>query len=131
MYAFNARLAAFGALDYREAIKVVEAFVTGFTITNVGYLREHPRTPLLYKSGVYYCGDERGKERQWWDIPQVMANGCADCKALAAWRAAELIVRGIPAQAVVTTRDGVLFHVVVRVGNQTEDPSAILGMHAA
>lgn len=128
-YAFSARLTAFGGLDAREATAVVQALVDALTITDVGYLRSHPNTPALYNSGVYYCRDERGKERQWWDVQAVRANGCADCKALAAWRAAELIVAGYPAEPIVTTTDGTLFHVVVRIGNKIEDPSAILGMH--
>jgi len=130
MYAFSAELGAFGALSTREATRVVQSLVDALVVTNVGYLRDHPRTPLIYASGVYYCRDDRGRERQWWDIPTVIENRCADCKALAAWRAAELIVRfGRSAEAVVTTRDGILFHVVVRVGNQVEDPSELLGMH--
>jgi hypothetical protein len=130
-FAFSARLSAFGGLGPREATAVVQSLVNALTQTNVGYLREHRRVPALYDSGVYYCKDERGKEKQWWDIPMVIANGCADCKALAAWRAAELIVAGYPAEPIVTTRDGLLFHVIVRVANQVEDPSALLGMHAA
>ncbi len=131
MFQFTARLSAFGGLRPEDAVRVVQALVDALTITDVGYLHEHTRTPALYQSGVYYCRDERGKEKQWWDIPAVLANGCADCKALAAWRAAELIVAGHAAEPYVFTRDGNLFHVVVRVGNQVEDPSAILGMHAA
>lgn len=129
MYPFCARLASFDDLTSGEAIQVVEALVKALTLANVAYLRRNPRTPRLYASGVYYCRDARGAERQWWDIPQVVAHGCADCKALAAWRTAELIVAGYPAEAVVTTRDGNLFHVLVRVGAQLEDPSAQLGMH--
>jgi hypothetical protein len=129
VYAFSARLGAFGALSAREAAAVVKSLVDALTATDVGYLRSHPRTPPLYESGVYYCHDERGRERQWWDIPMVLANRCADCKALAAWRAAELINMGYAAEPVVTTTDGSLFHVVVRLGSTIEDPSAILGMH--
>jgi len=132
MYSFTARLAAFGRLSTAEATRAVESFVDGLMYTNIGYLRDHPRTPLIYESGVYYCRDERGKERQWWDIPEVLKNGCADCKALAAWRAAELVVRfGIAAEPVVSTHDGQLFHVMVRTANAVEDPSALLGMHGA
>jgi predicted transglutaminase-like cysteine proteinase len=131
MFVFSAKLSAFSGLPTADAVRVVQALVDALTLTNVGYLREHTRTPALYNSGVYYCKDERGKEKQWWDIPAVLAHGCADCKALAAWRAAELIVAGYPAEPLVTTRDGNLFHVVVRIGNQVEDPSALLGMHAA
>lgn len=129
MYAFSARLSSFSGLPPNEAREVVQSLVDALTRTNVGYLRVHPRAPLIYKSGVYYCRDDRGREKQWWDVPDVIANRCADCKALAAWRAAELIVRGYPAEALVTTSDGVLFHVVVRIGNTIEDPSAFLGMH--
>lgn len=128
-YAFSARLGAFGALNTQEASAVVKALADALTASNVGYLRAHPNTPALYDSGVYYCQDERGRERQWWDIPMVLANHCADCKSLAAWRAAELINMGYAAEPVVTTSDGSLFHVVVRLGNTIEDPSALLGMH--
>ncbi len=128
-YAFTARLSSFSGLDIHEARSVVQSLVDALTKTNVGYLRDHPNAPLLYNSGVYYCRDDRGREKQWWDIPAVLANRCADCKALAAYRAAELIVHGIPAEALVTTQDGVLFHVVVRIGTTIEDPSELLGMH--
>lgn len=130
MFGFTAELRAFGSLSTSEATAVVQHLVDALVATNIGYLRSHPATPLLYESGVYYCRDDRGRERQWWDVPAVLKNRCADCKALAAWRAAELVVRfRTPARAVVTTADGTLFHVVVQAGNLGEDPSLLLGMH--
>jgi len=131
VFAFCGELANWDALTTLEKQLVISKLVDVLTIDNVAYLRRHPQTPRLYRTDVRYCPDKRGSERQWWDIRRVLQNGCADCKALAAYRCAELVVAGYPAETLVTTRDGVTFHVVVRAGTTLEDPSARLGMHGS
>lgn len=128
MYRFCTELQGFEALSKDEKRTVIALFVESFTIANQGYLRTHPDAPALYDSGVYYCPDERGREVQWWDIPQILSNGCADCKGLVAYRNAELREAGYPAFPFITSDDGILWHVRSRVGNIIEDPSKLLGM---
>ena len=85
------------------------------------------KVPELYKSGVYYH-HELGPER-WWTIQDVLRHGWADCKSLAAYRAAELRERGIDATAVPIQKSAHLVHVVVRLpSGKCEDPSRVLGM---
>jgi hypothetical protein len=100
---------------------------------NMIYLASHPRTPLLYASGVRYQREPRGKE-EWQDIPGCLKLMRADCEDLAAWRTAELRHRGIFAKghlkwfhsgAVNIT----LYHVQVKLPDGSiEDPSKRLGM---
>jgi hypothetical protein len=129
VYKFCSELQGFGALNRHERIAVITHFVEGFAIADTGYLRTHRDIPPLYDSGVYYCRDDNGREVQWWDIPSIRSNRCADCKGLAAWRIGELRLAGYPANPLVVTRDGSLFHVLVQSGSIIEDPSARLGMH--
>ena len=107
------------------------------TDINCVWLRAHPETPLLYRSGVRYRLDARGTE-VYKDIPHVLRDKVGDCKKLAAWRAAELIVRygteakALPVLQSVASANGqevVLVHVIVQYPDGlTEDPSRILGM---
>lgn len=113
---------------------------------DMDYLREHPHTPSIYAAGVRYIPEPRGQE-SWLAIPWVMQFGGSVCHSLAAWRAAELRVRGIdawPRWSVVKQSDGSeLYHVRVLVGKNSrmaefkegvhriEDPSAFLGMGQA
>jgi hypothetical protein len=111
-------------------LETVQHLVAALQTANVGYLAAN-RVPSLYASGVYYRSDRGRIERQWWDIRAVLARGYGDCKALAAWRAAELNSLGQQAKAVVVSEDPRLqrFHVVVRLYNGAiEDPSERLGM---
>lgn len=100
---------------------------------NLIYLASHPLTPELYKSGVRYQREPRGKE-EWQDIPTALKLLRGDCEDLAAWRVAELRYKGIFAKghlkwyhsksAIVT-----LYHVLVKHPDGTiEDPSKRLGM---
>lgn len=104
------------------------AALEGLVAVNVIYLERHPRTPKLYASGVRYRREPRGQEI-WLTIPQVLRAGFADCEDLAAFRAAECIVAGIPARAEVIRTGPRTFHAIVRLpGGQTLDPSVKLGM---
>jgi hypothetical protein len=86
--------------------------------------------PPLYEAGIRYVADPPGgRSQKWPNAAQVLLAGQADCKGLAAWRAAELRMEGEPAQAYAYESGPQRYHAVVRRGDgSTEDPSAILGM---
>lgn len=98
-------------------------------------LRAFPDIPPVYKSRVKYrvrrspCGEDA-----WRDVLSCIEERIADCKDLACWRAAELIVRlGIAAKPVFIRQerpgDGPLYHILVEMPDGSyEDPSIILGM---
>jgi hypothetical protein len=114
---------------------------------DIAYLKRHPKTPLVYDSGVVYQEEPPGAE-DWADVPTCLKLLFADCEDLACWRAAELIVRfGIKAWPDFTCdlrSDGTrLYHIIVRLPDgvplpaalgggvtkdSTEDPSRMLGM---
>lgn len=91
------------------------------------YLRHHPRTPSIYKSGIVY-----GRTQDWITIPACIDRGYADCKSVTAWRLAELRMRGLSARPVhrwVRRTDGAKdYHILVQHPDKWEDPSKILGM---
>ena len=93
------------------------------------YLRSHPDTPDLKKSGVVYKTQPGGCER-FLTIPMILQRGSGDCDQLAPWRCAELRVRhGIKAFPEVRKMSDHLWHVYVRCPNgKVEDISAHLGM---
>lgn len=71
---------------------------------------------------------ERPGDEQWSAPSVVLRRGWGDCEDLAAWLAGSLRAkRGIPARAVVVPR-GRGYHVVVRAGELTLDPSRERGM---
>jgi hypothetical protein len=111
---------------------------------NVWYLRHHPARPL-YQAGVRYARTD-----VWETIPDLYAMGYhgtdlpdsnfkahwgrfGDCKSLTAALVAERRLAGRPADPAFrfATRKGGhnLFHILVRVENGYEDPSAELGMN--
>lgn len=106
---------------------MLEAALEGLTRMNVELMRRR-NFPPLYKSGVRYRREPRGKE-EWLTYDQVLKRRFADCEDLSAIRAAELRVQGIPAWAVVDRTGRRRFHALVEYGDGTrEDPSRILGM---
>jgi hypothetical protein len=110
------------------------------TKLNENYLRTTAgmATPDLYKTGIRY--ELMPQTEYWlvipWALAFMRAGRGVDCKVLAAWRAAELRVRGgeQAARCVWTrheTRQEVVYHVrVQRADGTIEDPSARLGMTA-
>lgn len=95
---------------------------------NILYLRAHPRTPLLKRSGVRYESQSASHER-FKTIPQVIAANGGDCDQLVPWRVAELRMQGIRANPEVRKMGRNLWHVYVRMPNgRVEDISAHLGM---
>ncbi len=124
--------------NLRQAIKKMES----------GYRGTIEIIPPLYASGVYYAEEPPGRE-DWLDCLAVLRQGFADCEDLAAYRAAELRVHGIAAEAVLKwqwiprdimiaqgypadklpSRGVWLVHCLVRFPDGSiEDPSKILGM---
>jgi hypothetical protein len=87
--------------------------------------------PRLYESEIRY--QTEGNPEKWWDAEEIEAQGFDDCEGLAAYRAGELRLAGIPAW--VWTRpiipDGQggtrLFHALVKAdtpeGPRFDDPS--------
>jgi len=111
---------------------VVDTLCEALAEANAQWLLENPYAPLLYNSGVYYKPEPPGRE-EFFDIPRILRQGYADCEDLAAWRAAELVVRfGIAAETFSTYQIGpmgnVMFHVQVKTRYGIEDPSVFLGM---
>jgi hypothetical protein len=89
--------------------------------------REGRPLPPIYASGVRY--DRRDASERWQLPTETMARRRGDCEDLAAWRAAELRVRGERARVGVRrTGPRVLHAVVVRGDGSIEDPSKRLGM---
>lgn len=114
--------------DARDILAALDAL----TVFNVAYLKRHPGAPKLYNANVSYVREARGPNghrlEDWLPVPLVYQRGEGDCEDLASWRAAELQLQGIPAQAwPVRTKLG--WHIVVRLpGGAFEDPSKELGM---
>ena len=113
----------------------VQAYIDAATRLAV-HQRRKGRAPSLYRSGVRYARERHttlpGVERI--QTPEeTNAMGRGDCDDLAPWLAADYIIAGIPARAVVIESPGIGFHVVVARRDDDgriviEDPSARLGM---
>ena len=101
----------------------LEALLTGLVNLNVAIMRRY-RLPKLYKSGVRYKTDGAC----WRNAIAVLENKKADCKSLAAYRAAELLLRGHNARVIVHRSGPHTLHARVWVDGRIEDPSVRLGM---
>lgn len=116
------------SLNIPASKATLTAALKGLTAVNVVYLTRNRNTPTLYKSGVRYRREPRGREN-WLTIPQGLRARVLDCEDLSAWRAAELQCLGIDAQAVVIRSGPKTFHALVRLPDGSyEDPSVKLGM---
>ena len=137
--------------DRRRAERRMQILLDALTKIHIDHLRHFPKTPSLYQSGVVYEREPPGRE-DWQDIFTTLRRGGGDCEDLATWRAADLLVRGIPARAFGRPRPmvipsacsdgavacddrpqmGTLWHILVRRPNgRIEDPSKKLGMEGA
>lgn len=111
----------------------LRALLGALVLIDLEWLRQHPKTPPLYASGVRYRREPSGQEL-WQDIPTALAKGWADCEDLACWRVSEVrLRRNIKVRAEPQGRrspDGTLhYHIVVRwPDGMIEDPSKRLGM---
>lgn len=115
--------------DY--ARPAIHAAVETLARANVAYLRDNPNTSPLAKAGVAYERESVALTERWQTIPEVLARGVGDCEDLAAWRIAELRIRGIRAYPHVIGKNG-KWHIQVKVISNNkqsiQDPSKELGM---
>lgn len=110
------------------AKEAIEQAVETLARIDLAYLRAHPRTPALARSGVRYQREPRGARERWQSIPEALRSRRLDCEDAAAWRIAELRMRGFRAWPHVTLR-GRIWHIRVRTeGGKILDPSRELGM---
>jgi hypothetical protein len=126
MSADNTRLVLTIAVS---SLTAVQKFLTTLQSVDEDQLRSG-RYPRLYKSGVRYQREPRGRE-DWQTVSRAYRAKLADCEDLAAWRAAELVVYGedVGARAVIKrVRPGLIHCLVLRSNGAMEDPSRMLGM---
>lgn len=101
----------------------LEALLTGLVALNVAIMRRY-RLPRLYASGVRYRVDGEC----WRNAIDVLEHREADCKSLSAYRAAELLIAGVPARVIVHRSGRHTLHARVLTRGVIEDPSRRLGM---
>lgn len=126
MSADNTRLVLTIAVS---SLTAVQKFLTALQLVDEDQLRSG-RYPSLYRSGVRYQREPRGRE-DWQTVSRAYRAKLADCEDLAAWRAAELVVSGedVGAAAVIKrVRPGLIHCLVRRSNGAMEDPSRMLGM---
>lgn len=121
----------------RAGGECVRALVSALVTIDILYLREHPLTPPLIRSGVRYRRQKLGADR-WIDIPRMLETKEGSCEDLVAWRCAELALVGETATPAVLIQDMgmlptgqpfVLYHVVTRrASGQLEDIAQAHGM---
>ena len=88
--------------------------------------------PSVYDGAIQYVEEPPGFEI-WATTPALYARGVGDCEDIAADRAAELQLQGVPARAVIRLENrnekGTFWHVLVKHPNGAlEDPCIPLGM---
>lgn len=124
------------AEDTADSRKIMLFMLELLALYDLKYLRRHPNTVRLAKSGVRYVRDTFPDDLESWKgIPAILRDGHADCKSLAAWRCAELRLAGKKCKMALTfgrkspTGRGTILHAIVeRADGTTEDPSRLLGM---
>lgn len=124
---FDVMLDSVQLRDRRVFALLVRALLSQLLAINVG-ARKRGEVPPLYSTRVYFRPEPPGVET-FRDAVNTYRMGHGDCAHLAAWRAADLIVKGEKASlAVKYPKAGQrLFHVVVRRENRAiEDPSTVL-----
>jgi hypothetical protein len=129
----------FDGLDDNGRMIVVRALLETLTLSNWQYMKRHPETPLLYEARPRYVVHPARGGDEWRDIAETFKRGAGTCKDFACIRVAELRMQGyedvVPFIKLITYPDPkkrrpplTLFHVLVRNGDEYEDPSSILGM---
>jgi hypothetical protein len=120
-----------GNASVHESQTYLQVLLHSLVVLDLAYLRFHPETPEIYRAGVRYHREPQGYE-QWLTIPCVLDQRWGDCEDLAAWRVAELRLRGIDAWPCFHWRKfktALVYHIVVcRPDGVMEDPSRVLGM---
>ena len=114
--------------------RILRRMLDGLIACNCVYLKFHPQTPTLYRSGVVY-----DRTKVWESIPalySVKPDGrkFGDCKSLTAAMVAILRMKGIAANPTFrwNRRDdgGLDYHILVQTNEGFHDPSKVLGMGA-
>lgn len=70
-----------GPFEQEQSHAQLRILLRALTLVDVEYLRRHPETPLLYKSGVVYQEEPIGQE-DWQDIPTTLKLKRGDCLPL-------------------------------------------------
>jgi hypothetical protein len=108
------------------------AALEGLTGVNEILMRRDPSIPPLYESGAHWeLRPKDPSDTRWRYADEVATDGWGDCQALAAYRAAELRVKGADPSAhvrVYPTGENKYHAVVARGNGLVEDPSVALGM---
>ena len=136
-YTAGLQLASMDRLPPNRRANILHMLVEALAYINEQWLEENG-APSLYSVAPSYQLKVRPMQIDLWaDIPTVMAQGGGDCKDFTAWRIAELRragqamvvpeIRYLP-QLLPTGETVHLWHVLVRQGAKTEDPSLLLGM---
>ncbi len=109
--------------DIFDRARALELLLSGLVALNVAIMERY-KLPALYQSGVRYHKDRA----MWRHAIAVLDYGKADCKSLAAYRAAELIHQGADARVIVKRTGRQTLHARVCADGRIEDPSLRLGM---
>lgn len=105
----------------------VQAALDALTILSLND-RTQGYAPSLDSTRVRYRREPRRTVEDWQSARRAWRRGHGDCEDLAAWLAADLLLKGIEARAVaVPVSSG--FHVVVRSPQGVRDPSEERGMY--
>jgi hypothetical protein len=113
--------------DAEDVLGALRAHVAASVRDIARAAREGRPIPPIYASGVRY--DRRDPNERWQLPSETLGRRRGDCEDLAAWRAAELLLRGERASVGVRrTGPRVLHAIVVRANGSVEDPSKRLGM---
>jgi len=142
MYTPKFELEGFSTLPTQRKQIVLRGFLEALICADWNYLEENPHTPSIYNvlgPDAYVLKVRPMGLDSWQDIPRTMQLGSGDCKDFACWRIAELRKAGYddvyPHIKVSYHPDpnGIeppmtVYHIQVRIHEDIEDPSAILGM---
>ena len=106
----------------------ITAALEGLTALNALMIARRD-LPSLYASGIRYVREQPGGPDEWQNAEELIRSKEGDCEDLAAYRAGELRVAGVPARAVAIRTGPTRFHAIVLYPDGTrEDPSLQLGM---
>lgn len=118
-----------------SSIPEAEGMLEGLVRTNMVQMRGGGLPPL-YGGTIRYVAERprrrgmRAPER-WQTAIEVARTGRGDCEDLAAYAAAQLRLKGVPARVRVRRTGRRLWHAVVRTPRGWIDPSRRLGMRGA
>lgn len=123
--------------ERRLTALMLKSVLEGLVEANVYLMRVFPHQfPPLYESHIRFQAESDLRQDYIPAADALVSAGYGDCAPLAAYRAAELRIRGEPATIKIywrEPRDGTLeYHAQVRrADGSVEDPSRMLGMSSA